>query len=196
MYVIDPRDGLGSFPVWCDMDANAGGWTVFQRRRDGSVDFYRDWEEYRSGFGDLNGEFWLGLDKLHRLATDQLLRVDLADFEGERRYAHYDAFTVGPRSSNYILYVGKYSGDAGDSIKLTHSGMGFSTRDKDNDKTGSNNCAQKYKGGWWYNGCHSSNLNGLYLKGTHSVYATGVNWNGWKGYHYSLRFTEMKIKPQ
>ena len=106
VYVIDPRDGLGSFPVWCDMDANVGGWTVFQRRRDGSVDFYRNWEEYRSGFGDLNGEFWLGLDKLHRLATDQLLRVDLADFEDERRYAHYDAFTVGPRSSNYILYVG------------------------------------------------------------------------------------------
>ena len=154
MYVIDPRDGLGSFPVWCDMDTNDGGWTVFQRRRDGSVDFYRDWDEYRAGFGDLNREFWLGLDKIYRLATDQILRIDLSDFDDERRYAQYDAFAVGPRSSNYILHVGTYKGDAGgDSFRRSHSGRGFSTRDKDNDQDVVH-CAQRYKGGWWYGSCH------------------------------------------
>ena len=62
IYVIDPRDGLGSFRVWCDMQTDGGGWTVFQRRRDGSVDFYRGWDEYKRGFGALHGEFWLGLE--------------------------------------------------------------------------------------------------------------------------------------
>ena len=191
VYVIDPRDGLGSFPVWCDMKTSGGGWTVLQRRRDGSVIFNRSWADYKRGFGTLNGEFWLGLDKIHRLATSQVLRFDLVDFDNEKKYAEYDSFTVGPHTSSYLMYVGKYSGDAGDSFS-GHSGYVFATKDKDSPA----NCSAKNKGGWWYAGCHYSNLNGLYLKGTTDQYATGVVWNAWKGYHYSLKFTELKIGPQ
>ena len=191
VYVIDPRDGLGSFPVWCDMKTNGGGWTVFQRRRDGSVNFTRGWVDYKIGFGTLNGEFWLGLDKIHRLATSQILRFDLVDFDNEKRHAEYDSFTVGPIASTYLMYVGKYSGNAGDSFS-THSGYVFTTKDKDSPT----NCAAKYKGGWWYHKCHHSNLNGLYLKGTTDQQATGVVWNAWKGYHYSLKFSELKMRPQ
>ena len=74
-------------------------------------------------------------------------------------------------------------------------GQKFSTRDQDNDVDTTRPCAVTFKGAWWYNRCHHSNLNGLYLEGSHTSYADGVNWRTWKGFHYSLRVTEMKIKP-
>jgi len=81
----------------------------------------------------------------------------------------------------------------GDSLRV-HLGQQFSTRDQDNDLH-SASCAVAYKGAWWYERCHDSNLNGLYLNGSHSSYADGVGWNSWKGRYYSLIFTEMKIRP-
>ncbi|CAB4028922.1 Hypothetical predicted protein [Paramuricea clavata] len=68
VYQINP-DNKGIFNVFCDMTTSGGGWAVFQRRHDGSVDFYRGWQDYKHGFGDLKGEFWLGLDKINRLTT-------------------------------------------------------------------------------------------------------------------------------
>ena len=192
VYTIQP-DSQPAFQVYCDMETDGGGWTVFQRRMDGSVDFYRYWTDYQQGFGNLSGEFWLGLDKIHRLtATATQLRIDLQDFEGNSRYAKYTTFSVGDSASNYILAVSGYSGTAGDSFG-DHNGYQFSTRDREND-IWSGNCAQSFKGGWWYNNCHFANLNGLYHGGSHSSYADGVQWHTWKGYYYSLKFTDMKVK--
>ena len=111
MYTIDP-DGFGAFNVSCDMTTSGGGWTIFQRRMDGSVDFYRNWLNYRKGFGDLNGEFWLGLNKINRLSKSgqNTLRVDLEDFENETRYAEYRTFAVANETGKYRLTVGGYSG--------------------------------------------------------------------------------------
>ena len=97
--------------------------------------------------------------------------------------------------SNVILILLlTFSGNSGNSLAF-HRGMPFTTRDQDSDNHGRHNCAIKYKGAWWYNKCHHSNLNGLYLRGSHSTYASGVNWFHWKSYKYSLKRTEMKIRP-
>ena len=198
LYIIKP-DSQPAFRTYCDMTTDGGGWTVFQRRMDGSVDFYRYWADYQQGFGNPSGEFWLGLDKLHRLASATTqLRVDMRDFEGNSAYAKYTSFSIGDSASKYILTVSGYSGTAGDSLTSlwygTHNLSRFSTRDQDNDIC-SCSCAQSHKGAWWYFSCHGSNLNALYHGGPHSSNADGVNWITWKGFQYSLKFTEMKLRP-
>ncbi|XP_066020134.1 microfibril-associated glycoprotein 4-like isoform X2 [Pocillopora verrucosa] len=196
VYPIKP-DNLPAFDVFCDQTTEGGGWTVFQKRLDGSVDFYRYWNDYKRGFGDLCGEFWLGLDKIHRLTSDDnnTLRVDFEDFEGNTAYAEYNLFGVMSEKDKYKLILGSYSGNSGDSLAF-HRGMPFTTRDQENDDHVDHNCAIKFKGAWWYKECHRSNLNGLYLRGNHSTYADGVNWHHWKGHYYSLKRTEMKIRPK
>ncbi|KAL9985572.1 hypothetical protein ACROYT_G007993 [Oculina patagonica] len=110
VYTIDP-DGSGAFDVFCDQTTAGGGWTVFQKRLDGSVDFYRGWADYKRGFGYLNGEFWLGLNKIHRLTkTKNKLRVDLEDTAGKTAYAEYDMFAVTSERTKYQLSLGTYSG--------------------------------------------------------------------------------------
>ena len=177
------------------METDGGGWVVFQRRMNGVVDFYRPWADYLKGFGDLNGEFWLGLHNIHRLtlAANTTLRVDLSDFEGEKRYANYSTFRVLDSSRKYTLIIGGYSGDAGNAMAW-HNGMNFSTFDEDNDHDPNRNCAIAFKGAWWYIHCHESNLNGQYLSGHHTSSADGINWRSWRGYRYSLKTTEMKLR--
>ena len=87
-----------------------------------------------------------------------------------------------------------FTGDAGDSLS-SHNGMKFTTKDVDNDRHSTDQCAQKFKGAWWYTACHSSNLNGQYLAGPHTSYADGVNWYHFKQHHYSLKTSEMKVRP-
>ena len=194
VYTIDPGCGK-AFSVWCDMK-NGGGWTVFQRRRDGLVDFYRGWAEYVSGFGDVEAEHWLGLKRINCLTAAKpvaQLRVDLADFEGNHKYAYYHYFSVGNPSTNYTLSVGGYSGTAGDSLTVgseIHNGRQFTTHDRDNDRAG-DNCAVIYTGAWWYDSCHLSNLNGQYLSGARDN--KGNRWQTFKG-TTSLKWSEMKLK--
>ena len=112
------------------METDGGGWAVFQRRQDGSVDFFRGWEDYKNGFEDLNGEFWLGLDKIHRLTISSVngqqitLRFDIRDQEGNKRYAKYSTFQIADSSTNYRMSVAGYSGDAGDRFS-SENGMMF-----------------------------------------------------------------------
>ena len=111
VYTIKP-DNLPAFDVFCDQTTARGGWTVFQKRLNGSVDFFLNWRDYKVGFGDLNGEFWLGLDKIYRLTSDDnsTLRVDLEDFNGNTAYAEYNKFGVTSENDKYRLKLGSYSG--------------------------------------------------------------------------------------
>ena len=129
MYKINP-DGLGEFEVYCDQKTAGGGWTVFQKRQDGSVDFYRPWDDYKRGFGNLNGEFWLGLDKIHRLTVSgsYKLRVDLEDLHGITAFAEYSSFAVTSERAKYQLSLGSYSGKSWNQHYHTGWRSGESTR--------------------------------------------------------------------
>ena len=112
--------------MFCDQTTAGGGWTVFQKRMDGSVNFYRGWNDYKLGFGNLNGEFWLGLDKINRLTSSarNRLRVDLEDTKGKTAYAKYDHFAVTSERSKYQLSLGTYSGEHSFKAKRPISSQG------------------------------------------------------------------------
>jgi ficolin len=177
--------------VYCDMAD--GGWTVFLRRVDNSWDFKRTWYDYVTGFGDVNGNLWVGLDTLHAMTAGagvaSELHVYMDTFEGESAWARYSTFSVGAASSQYQLSVGGYSGTAGDAMAY-HNGMRFTTTDYDNDASGIN-CAVEYQGGWWYNDCYYCNPTGLYLANTLS--SQGATWTQYK-VQYSLKTFIFKIR--
>ncbi|XP_055626614.1 ficolin-1-like [Toxorhynchites rutilus septentrionalis] len=198
-HLINPEIGFSeAFWVGCDQEYEGGGWTIIQHRFDGSVDFRRPWQEYKSGFGHLRGEFWLGLEKVHRLTYGEPheLHVVLEDFDGKRVTAKYSEFAIGSEHESFAMTkLGEYSGTAGDSLSSHKNGL-FTTLDRDNDQNGGANCAQIYSGAWWHISCHASNLNGLYLRGTTDTYATGMCWNAFRGYHYSLKISKMMIRSK
>nr|XP_012327517.1 microfibril-associated glycoprotein 4 isoform X1 [Aotus nancymaae] len=225
VYLIYPSGPSVPVPVFCDMTTEGGKWTVFQKRFNGSVSFFRGWNDYKLGFGRADGEYWLGkagtrwaegllqgqilvsscpsspgLQNMHLLTLKQKyeLRVDLEDFENNTAYAKYADFSISPNAvsaeeDGYTLYVAGFEdGGAGDSLSY-HSGQKFSTFDRDQDLF-VQNCAALSSGAFWFRSCHFANLNGFYLGGSHLSYANGINWAQWKGFYYSLKRTEMKIR--
>ena len=173
---------------------NESKWTTIQRRVDDTVDFYRPWADYVDGFGNHHGNYWMGLENIHSLTMGgKRLRIYLESFEAEDdiKIAFYSNFTVGDALSNYKLSVSGFSGTVGDSL-LHHNNYAFTTYDNDNDVY-NGNCASRFTGAWWYRACHSSNLNGAYLKGP-CVYAKGASWEKFKGHYYSLKTIIMTIK--
>lgn len=189
-YWVYPNQGP-AINVWCDM--TNGGWTVIQRRLDGSIDFYRPWNDYVNGFGDVSGELWLGLENIHSLTqSPSSLNIRMEAFDDADppvAYANYTSFWVDGSTTSYTMHADGFSGNCGDSF-LRHDGRQFSTKDRDSDM----DCATLYSGAWWYADCHSSNLNGLYLYGNHSSYANGINWQSCWGYHYSMKSVVMQVK--
>ncbi|XP_029533781.1 angiopoietin-related protein 2-like [Oncorhynchus nerka] len=197
MYLVKPENANRLMQVWCDQRHDPGGWTVIQRRLDGSVNFFRNWETYKQGFGNIDGEYWLGLENIYWLTNqgNYKLLVTLEDWSGRKVFAEYASFRLEPEADFYKLRVGRYHGNAGDSLTW-HNGKQFTTLDRDHDVyTG--NCAHYQKGGWWYNACAHSNLNGVWYRGGHyrSRYQDGVYWAEFRGGAYSLKKVSMMIRP-
>lgn len=199
--MIQPRGVPHSFKALCKVVDNSG-WTVIQKRQDGSVDFYRAWDDYRVGFGTLEGEFWLGNDNIHYLTSqeDTMLRIEMEDWAGKKYLAVYDHFKVDGARDNFRLHISGYHGTAGDAMNSEwedHDGQFFSTKDRDNDDRYYDSCAQQYQGAWWFNNCFEAHLNGkYYTKGFHKNYfqRDGIQWNTIHMYS-SLKAVQMMVKP-
>ncbi|XP_060610691.2 fibrinogen-like protein 1 [Anolis sagrei] len=200
IYSIMPSaEGL-PIEVLCEMDVEGGGWTVIQRRLDGTVDFNRTWNEYKDGFGDLNGEFWMGNENIHKITNqgDYSLRIDMEDWNNKHKHAFYQLFSIEDEVNYYRLQVEGFSGTVEDSFAWYHNKRGFSTPDS------GNICAAISHGGWWYHQCFFSNLNGVYYKGGRYSLKNrkilgpdGMVWYTWKDTdYYSLKRVTMMIRPR
>ena len=146
--------------VYCNMTTDDGGWIVIQRNRINSqLSFNKNWREYKEGFGNLNKNFWAGLELMNALTQrgQWEMRVDYQKTDKTWSYLHYNQFSVGSASEEYPLTVGGFTGVSIDGL-AAHNGMKFSTPDNDNDKW-SGNCAASLKSGWWYNSCDHININ-------------------------------------
>jgi hypothetical protein len=185
---------------YCDM--TGGGWTIIQRRESAQVNFSRPWEDYKRGFGDLEGNFWFGNEYIANLVNSKAtytLRVELSTEKGQRFYAEYNDFRISPEADNFQLTsLGDFEGSIGDAMRASGShnqiNMYFSTYDKDNDNS-PHNCARDRFGGWWYNDCGSSDLNSVY-KGQRSP---TIDWRPETAPFYpqndTIVSTIMKLKP-
>ncbi|KAG7330569.1 hypothetical protein KOW79_006791 [Hemibagrus wyckioides] len=197
MYLLKPDGSDKLMQAWCEQDVDNGGWTIIQRRKDGSVNFFRNWESYKQGFGNIDGEHWLGLENIYNLGKqgDYKLLVELQDWMEKKVYAAYSSFHLEPESEAYRLRLGTYQGNAGDSL-TSHNGKQFTTLDRDKDSF-SGNCAHFHKGGWWYNACGQTNLNGVWYSGGvyRNKFQDGIFWADYGGGFYSMKAVRMMIRP-
>lgn len=169
--------------AFCNMTTE-GGWTIIQKRQSNS-NFARNWNEYKAGFGEVTGNYWIGNDALHYLTKrDNILRIQLRPFGGTTKQAEYRNFRVSDESENFRMTYEKYEGSSavdalgGTLVQFQAKNMPFSTIDRDNDEY-SGSCADEMRGGWWYNSCSTSNLNGIYCE-------NGQNCMTWKTNEKSL----------
>eukprot|EP00795_Rhopilema_esculentum_P014859 gene14859-5983_t len=173
------------------MVTEGGGWTVFQRRQDASTVFYRNWNDYKIGFGNASRNFWLGNDAISELTKEGVsMRIDMTLADGRKFYARYLNFKVGTEANKYKLEISGFSGNVQDSFGTRHNGKVFSAKDRDNDND-NEHCAQFYKSGWWHDSCFSANLNALYPIDSNGgdMY---INWMGILG--TAITVTDMKLR--
>lgn len=151
----------------CSFDVDGVAWTVVQSRGPPSSklppeNFNRTWNDYKNGFGSLNGEFWFGNDFIHRLTydDDMELKIVLESWDNQRMEFEYEVFRVDSEENQYNLFIDGYRGaDKRMDAFAYHHNQDFSTFDVQHDKSGINDqngccsCAKSYSSGWWFNKC-------------------------------------------
>ncbi|XP_023960641.2 angiopoietin-related protein 3 isoform X1 [Chrysemys picta bellii] len=196
IYSIKPN-GSEAFNVYCEMQSDSS-WTVIQNRVDGSLDFNQTWESYANGFGDLKGEFWLGLAKLYSIANqaDYILRIELKDWKDNKLYVEY-TFTLGSPETDYTLHLSEISGNIPNALP-EQTKLRFSMMDHDNATKRDFNSPERYSGGWWHRACGETNLNGKYIKPRSEgklERRRGISWKTQKGRFYLIKSTKLMIHP-
>ncbi|XP_046811973.1 angiopoietin-related protein 2-like [Lucilia cuprina] len=194
--ITDFRYSNQTFTVYCDYDNYDGEWIYILTRFNGKENFYRNWDDYVKGFGNVADEYWLGLERLYALTNyygPQELNVYIENFEGIAKFARYSNFVIGDASEKYKLKsLGDYFGTAGDSLEK-QLGASFSTYDKDND-IDSRHCAEYRKSGFWFNACGYSNPTGIYRSGNYYDVANGCFWHSFGGWNYSHKIIIFMIR--
>ncbi|XP_062585415.1 microfibril-associated glycoprotein 4-like [Saccostrea cucullata] len=189
VYNIYPFKTRVSTKVLCDMDTDGGGWTVIQRRNREMprVNFNTTWNEYRQGFGDVPGNYWLGNDAIHKLTTEYNNSLYIR-FESTKKNSYkvqYSLFSISNETDGYRLSLGQKSGNIVDQFRV-HFVVNYPFSTFDNDRY---TCAARSGSGWWYNHCTLVNLNAPFAGG-HSNYV----WSGIISQGSDLSFSEMLIK--
>ena len=195
--------GLYLKQVYCNMEKNGGGWMVFQRRFDGSVSFNRTWDDYKYGFGNAHGEYWLGNKWLHLLTSSSYndLFVYVVSFKGAFQQKKFHGFTIASEKDSYRFdYKNVSTWFSAHSLFDSMKGLPFSTRDKNNQDTShTTNCAKKFGGGWWYRKCHDDLMNGIYADKEYNAGSypepQGIVWKNWSGPRTSLKKSTLYIRP-
>ncbi|XP_023031115.1 fibrinogen-like protein 1 [Drosophila willistoni] len=181
--------GVDLISAVCEGNIEGGGWIVIHKRFDGSVNFRRNWSEYRNGFGHMDGEFFIGLENLHRITNSKTyeLYVQLGYYDGRILFASYDNFKIGDEGKNYRLdSLGKFRGTAPNKMDYNVHNP-FSTIDRENARLP--HCAS-YLSGWWHNACSNAALNGKYERKTGCDYDV-MSWSC-----VSLKSAQMLIRPK
>uniref|UniRef100_A0A8D2BCF2 Fibrinogen C-terminal domain-containing protein n=1 Tax=Sus scrofa TaxID=9823 RepID=A0A8D2BCF2_PIG len=179
-----------------NVEHNGSSWTLIQHRIDGSQNFNETWENYRYGFGRLDGEFWLGLEKIYSIVkqSNYILRIELEDWNDNEYYIEY-SFHLGDHETNYTLHLVEIAGNVPNALP-EHKDLMFSTWD--HKAKGHVNCPESYSGGWWcHDVCGENNLNGIYKKPKAKIKPErrGICWKSQNGRLHSIKSTKMLIHP-
>ncbi|XP_043851578.1 angiopoietin-related protein 5 [Dromiciops gliroides] len=212
LYIIHPEGSSYPFEVMCDMDYRGGGWTMIQKRINGVIDFQRLWCDYLDGFGDLLGEFWLGLKKIFYIVnqknTSFLLLVTLESEDKTSAYASYENFWIEDETNFFKIHLGRYSGNAGDAFRGlrkedNQNAVPFSTSDVDNDGCrpacvidgqSVKSCSHfNNNTGWWFNQCGLANLNGVHQY-PGKLLSSGIHWGTWVKNRSRVRIKSVSMK--
>ncbi|XP_063915352.1 angiopoietin-1-like [Zophobas morio] len=164
IYRIKPDSAPNAIEVLCDLEKEGGGWTHILHSFH-EAQFGHGFDENKKGFGELSGEFWLGLDNIHHLTRyeDNELLVELVVREGTSVFTHYDRFKMGNEDDDYTVTVSGYNGAAGDSSS-SESSTKFSTQKNDLDNWWSEKCALDFGDRWWYRYYMSCLLSRIHLR--------------------------------